>query len=223
MNASDAGHQRKRVRSDRAGCKVGLKQVCARGYRTTMRYRSPHHRCSPRRDGSANRSGCWCRLLPRELPYSSATSVRRKIDTAMCDDRSARDRAAPMESPDGLACRDRPAVPGRARHTAGERGHTCRSRSRRENCRNRTGRPAGWSRVREPGPTSGLRRGRQSVARWSRRRAGRNCGRSPAGSEPVRSLRAGARRQDGICENQTALHQPCPGAPNGMPAALIGK
>ena len=28
MNASDAGHQRKRVRSDRAGCKVGLKQ-CA--------------------------------------------------------------------------------------------------------------------------------------------------------------------------------------------------
>src|SRR5438309_9552334 len=33
-----------------------------------MRYRSPDHRCSPHRDGNANRLRFWCRLPPHGSP-----------------------------------------------------------------------------------------------------------------------------------------------------------
>src|ERR1700712_3701466 len=55
---------------------------CAPGYRTTMRYRSPDHRCSPRQDGNANHRGCWCRLLPRDLPFGASIcreSIQRSV------------------------------------------------------------------------------------------------------------------------------------------------
>src|SRR5258708_39167205 len=95
---------------------------CARGCRTTMRYRLPHYRASPRRDGTAVRPGSWCRLPPCDLPSFFHAVSSRKIDTARYGDRFARGRAARAESTDDLARPDIAAAPGKARHTDGGRG-----------------------------------------------------------------------------------------------------
>src|SRR4051794_17777840 len=46
-----------------------------------------------------------------------ARFTSRKIDRARCADRSARDRAGPMDSPDDWAYPDKPAAPDTARRT----------------------------------------------------------------------------------------------------------
>src|SRR6266849_2779392 len=51
---------------------------CARGYRTTRRYRSLDHRCSPRPKYNGARKGSWWRLPPRDFLGSTAPSTRGK-------------------------------------------------------------------------------------------------------------------------------------------------
>src|SRR3984893_16561668 len=84
---------------------------------------------------------------PKWLPALCAVRLQ-KIDTEKCGDRSARDRAAPTDSRDDSAYSDRAAARGTARHTGDERGDIFRSRSRQENCLNRTGYPADRSEAR---------------------------------------------------------------------------
>src|SRR4029077_4422641 len=117
-----AGHHRQRVRGDGAGLKIRLKQgalddiepPCGIGHRvigTALAEMAMLFAQDPGAD-----------LLHAICPFFCAVSSW-KIDTARYGDRSVRDRAAPTESPDDLAYRDRPAAPGTTRHTDGGRGH----------------------------------------------------------------------------------------------------
>ena len=95
-------------------------------------------------------------LLASDFPFILLRRQPWKIETARYGDISARGRAALTESPDGLACRDIAAAPGRARRADGGRGHICQSRFRRASCLNRTGRRVDWSGVRECDLTLGV-------------------------------------------------------------------